>query len=126
MRAIDTNVLVRLIVRDDVRQAALAENFVEGGAWVSVLALTEAVWVLSTVYELTHQQLVQAIEMLADHQDLVLQEHEAVETALALFRQKPSLGFSDCMTIELARKSGHLPLGTFDRGLARIDGARKL
>ena len=50
MRAVDTNVLVRLITRDDSRQAASAESFVEKGAWVSVLALTEAAWVLSTVY----------------------------------------------------------------------------
>jgi len=45
MRAIDTNVLVRLITRDDSRQAAAAEAFVENGAWVSVLALAEATWV---------------------------------------------------------------------------------
>jgi predicted nucleic-acid-binding protein len=42
MRAVDTNVLVRLITRDDARQAASADAFVEKGAWVSVLALAEA------------------------------------------------------------------------------------
>jgi predicted nucleic-acid-binding protein len=49
MRAVDTNVLVRLIARDDSRQAVSAEAFVEHGAWVSVLALAEATWVLATV-----------------------------------------------------------------------------
>ncbi len=52
MRAIDANILVRLIIRDDSRQAAAAETFVEDGAWVSVLALAETASVLSTVYEL--------------------------------------------------------------------------
>lgn len=46
--------------------------------------------------------------------------------ALDLFRSRPSLGFSDCLLLELARKARHLPLGTFDRGLAKVDGAQKL
>jgi len=41
MLAIDTNVLVRLLVRDDARQAALADQFVAKGAWVSHLVLAE-------------------------------------------------------------------------------------
>jgi predicted nucleic-acid-binding protein len=46
MRAIDTNVLVRLIARDDSHQVASAEGFVAGGAWVSALALADATWVV--------------------------------------------------------------------------------
>ena len=45
MRAVDTNVLVRLIVRDDPEQVDRAEAFVAQGAWVSLLVLAEAVWV---------------------------------------------------------------------------------
>jgi predicted nucleic-acid-binding protein len=52
MRAVDTNILVRLIARDDPRQTAAAEAFIVNGAWVSLLALAEAVWVLGTVYDL--------------------------------------------------------------------------
>jgi predicted nucleic acid-binding protein len=36
------------------------------------------------------------------------------------------LGFSDCLVLESARKAGHLPLGTFDRDLAKLDGAERL
>jgi predicted nucleic-acid-binding protein len=126
MRAVDTNVLVRLITRDDARQATAADRFVEKGAWVSVLALVEAVWVLSTVYELGLKEQVKAVEMLIDHRDLVLQDADTVSAALALFRAKPALGFSDCLMLELARKAGHLPLGTFDRNLSKVDGAQKL
>ena len=39
MRAIDTNVLIRLLTRDDLRQAASAENFITKGAWVTILPL---------------------------------------------------------------------------------------
>jgi hypothetical protein len=43
-----------------------------------------------------------------------------------MLRLKPTLGFSGCLTLELARKAGHLPLGTFDPTLGKIDGAVKL
>ena len=126
MRAVDTNVLVRLIARDDLRQAAAAESFVEKGAWVPVLALAEATWVLSSVYDLDSARLATAIEMLLSHASLVLQDQEAVEGALELFRAKPSLGFSDCLMLALAQKAGHLPLGTFNRNLAKLEGVTRL
>jgi len=126
MRALDTNVLVRLIARDDFRQAAAAESFIEQGAWVSVLALAETTWVLSSVYEVGSSELATAIEMLLNHSNLVLQEEEAVARSLELFRAHPALGFSDCLMVELARKAGHLPLGTFDRDLAKADGAQRV
>ena len=126
MRAVDTNVLVRLITRDDSRQAASAERFIDKGAWVSVLALAEATWVLASVYELNSKDLARAIEMLLHHRQLVLQDPESVAGALELFRAKPALGFSDCLMLQLARKAGHLPLGTFDRNLAKAEGAQKL
>ena len=126
MRAIDTNVLVRLITRDDSRQALSAESFIEKRAWVSVLTLAEAMWVLASVYNLNPKSLAPALEMLLNHRDLVLQDPETVAEALELFRAKPALGFSDCLMLQLARKAGHLPLGTFDRNLAKVDGTQKL
>ena len=126
MRAIDTNVLVRLLTRDDPKQTAIAEAFVESGAWVSVLALAEAMWVLDAVYERDAEQVARAVEMLVNHQCLTIQEPEAVAAALETFRRRPALGFSDCLLVELARKAGHLPLGTFDRNLGKVDGAVKL
>jgi predicted nucleic-acid-binding protein len=126
MRAVDTNVLVRLITRDDARQAASADAFVEKGAWVSLLALAEATRVLAAVYECNAGDVAIAVEMLLNHAALTLQDSEVVAAALDLFRSRPSLGFSDCLMLQLARKAGHLPLGTFDRGLGKIDGAQKL
>ncbi len=126
MRAIDTNVLVRLIARDDLRQIASAEAFIREGAWVSTLALAETIWVLGTVYELSPKRQGDAIEMLLNHRELVIQDGETVTAALELFRAKPALGFSDCLMLRIARKAGHQPLGTFDRVLARIAGTQKL
>jgi predicted nucleic-acid-binding protein len=126
MRAIDTNVLVRLLTRDAPKQVAAADAFVQSGAWVSVLALAEATWVLTSVYECDAVQVARAVEMLLNHEHLSLQDAETVTAALETFRQRPKLGFSDCLLVELARKAGHLPCGTFDRHLGKVDGAEKL
>jgi predicted nucleic-acid-binding protein len=123
MRAVDTNVLVRLVTRDDARQTASAEAFVTKGAWVSHLVLVETTWVLDSAFGLNHSQIAVAVEMLLNHRNLVIQEPEVVTAALAYYRKKPKLGFSDCMVLEVARKAGHVPLGTFDRQLGKLDGA---
>lgn len=126
MRAVDTNVLVRLVTRDDAKQVAAAEAFVANGAWVSHLVLAEAMWVLASVYDLEPAAIATAVEMLLNHKDLVLQDSDVVAEALEHFRKRPRLGFSDCLVLEVARKAGHLPLGTFDRDLGKLEGAQKL
>ncbi|HEX4023489.1 MAG TPA: type II toxin-antitoxin system VapC family toxin [Steroidobacteraceae bacterium] len=126
MRAVDTNLLVRLVVRDDPVQVRAAEDFIAGGAWVSHLVLAETTWVLDAVYERTAEQVGMAVDMLLNHKEITLQDGEVVTAALEHFRGRPALGFSDCLVVEIARKAGHLPLGTFDRGLAKIDGVQRL
>jgi hypothetical protein len=49
---------------------------------------------------------------------LTLQDAEVIVAALEHFQKRPALGFSDCLVLEIARKAGHLPLGTFDRNLS--------
>ena len=126
MRAVDTNVLVRLVTRDDAKQAAAAEEFIEGGAWVSHLVLMEATWVLSAVYDVGASDLAVAIEMLLNHKSLTVQDADVVALALQQFQAKPALGFSDSLVLEVARKAGHLPLGTFDRTLGKLEGAQRI
>ena len=126
MRAVDTNVLVRLVTWDDRKQVAAAESFVSKGAWVSALVLMEATWVLIAVYDLTHAEIATAIDMLLHHRDLTIQESDSVAAALEQYRNRPALGFSDCLILETARKAGHLPLGTLDRNLAKLDGSEGL
>ncbi|HEX8010397.1 MAG TPA: type II toxin-antitoxin system VapC family toxin [Casimicrobiaceae bacterium] len=126
MRAVDTNVLVRLLVRDDPHQLESAERFVAKGAWVSHVVLVETLWVLDAVYERSGEQMAAAVERLLAHADLTLQDADVVAAALTQFRAKPTLGFSDCLVLETARKAGHLPLGTFDRQLGKVTGAHRL
>jgi predicted nucleic-acid-binding protein len=126
MRAADTNVLVRLITGDDEKQAADAESFVNRGVWVSHVVLAETTWVLRRVFGLDNNAIAAAIEMLLDQAAVSLQDVEVVTAALGLYRGRPSLGFSDCLILEIARKAGHLPLGTFDRNLSKLDGTERL
>ncbi len=118
--------LVRLLVRDDPRQLEAAELFIAKGAWISHLVLVETLWVLDAVYERSAEQVAAAVERLLAHAQLTLQDADVVAAALGQFRTKPSLGFSACLVLEVARHSGHLPLGTFDRQLGKLAGANRL
>jgi len=126
VRAVDTNVLVRLVTRDDAKQVTAAETFIAQGAWVPHLALAEATWVLSSVYDRSAEAIALAIEMLLEHERLTVQDEDVVAAAVAQFRKRPMVGFSDCLLVEVARKAGHGPLGTFDRDLGKVDGAHRL
>ena len=126
MRAVDTNVVVRLIVRDQPKQAAAADDCVAKGAWVSLLALAETTWVLSAVYDRRPEEIAAAIELLLAHQHLTLQDPDIVSAALAHFSKKPALSYSDCLLREIARKAGHLPLSTFDRDLGKLPDVERI
>ncbi len=126
MRAVDTNVLVRLLTGDDAKQAAAAEVFVAPGAWISHLVLVEAIWVLDSVYALPAASLARSIQMLLEHDTLVVQDSDVVKAALAHFIARPALGFSDCLVLEVARRAGHKPLGSFDKGLTKLPDTQKL
>ena len=126
MLAVDTNVLVRLLTRDDAEQVSAAEAFVSRGAWVSHLVLAETFWVLDSVYELTRAQIATAIEMLLNHSELSLQDADVVTAALDHYRRRSAVEFSDCLVLEIARKAGHLPVATFDRNFAKLNDVRRL
>ena len=126
MVSVDTNILIRIITRDDAEQAKRAEAFIKKGAWVSHLVLAETVWVLGRGYGRTIRQLVETIEVLLEHEHLRLEGANVVEDALTAFKKRPAIGFSDYLIFEIARKAGHTPLGTFDRNLAKLNGVEKI
>jgi predicted nucleic-acid-binding protein len=126
MLAVDTNVLVRLVVRDDAAQVRAAESFVARGAWISHLVLAETLWVLDSVFEFTREQVAVAVEMLLNHQHLTIQDADVATLALGHYRKSPSVGFSACLVLEIARKAGHLPLATFERDLAKLPEVQRL
>jgi len=126
MRAVDTNVLVRLLTRDDDKQVASAEAFAAKGVWVSHLVVAETAWVLRAVYDFERDDIARALDMLLQNHRVTIQDREVLEAALVHYRQRQAVGFSDCLLLEIARKAGHLPLGTFDKALSRLEDVERL
>jgi len=126
MRAADTNVLVRIFSREDERQAAVADAFVQNGVWISHLVLAETIWVLQRAYRFDSSEIAAIVDILLNHETMTLQDADVVAAALDRYRAHAKAGFSDCLVLEIARKAGHLPLGSFDKVLGKIDGAEQL
>ena len=81
---------------------------------------------LASVYERGPKEIAATIDVLLEHEHLILQDADLVAAALAQFRKRPTVDFSDCLVLELARRTGNLPLGTFDRNLGKLDGTERL
>ncbi len=126
MRAVDTNLLVRVLAKDDAKQEKAALKYIAGGVWVSLLVLAEVIWVMRTVYGCDRAQLYGFAELLLGHDDLQFENIDVAQRALDAFKQHRKLNFSDCLVVEIARKQGHKPLATFDVALSKIDGAYRV
>lgn len=121
MRAVDTNVVVRLVVGDDDAQRRKVLVMLDKHeCWMSHVVLHEVVWVVSSVYGYGHDAVMGVIERLLVHEKLVVEEPLVVQAALSLFKSKPAMGFNDCLVLEVARARGHLPFVTFDRLLGKL------
>ena len=125
MIAIDTNVLIRLVVDDpnEKQQSQLARQLLNqhGQAWVSAIVLIETVWVLQSCYKLTKEQLIVVIEKIIQHPRIHLDNAASVDNALTLY-SACNAGFADCAILNEAKKK-QLVLHTFDRKLSRLHGA---
>lgn len=128
MRAVDTNVLVRAITGDDPVQSPLAKAFIQNNApvWVSHAVLAETFWVLESVFECEKPELLEAMKRIVDNRDLVMEDSIVVRSALARYASRGKTCFGDFLILEIARKAGNLPLTTFDKALAKAEGAQLL
>jgi predicted nucleic-acid-binding protein len=124
MAAVDTNVLVRLLVADDPAQTRRALSFLEARRplWVSTVVLVETIWVLTAVYSWSKAQILAMLETASNSRDFAFQSIETVRAAIATYVSGKA-DFSDCLALELARTEGHLPFATFDKATARLRDA---
>jgi predicted nucleic-acid-binding protein len=126
MIGLDTNILVRYVMQDDPKQSAKATRLIESLApeaagFVSVIALIELVWVLTSCYDLTREQIAQALDALLRAKELVLDRAEQVSQALRVFRAS-SADFADCLIERTAHAAGCDRTMTFDRTAANSAG----
>lgn len=75
------------------------------------------------MFALDRRAIVSAVEMLLEHDRLTIEDADVVRDAVARLRRASKVGFSDCLMLEVARRAGHLPLGTFDRAVGRLADA---
>ena len=128
MLAVDTNVLVRVLVDDptapDQCRAARQAVSEAGEVFVSQAVQIEAVWVLVSAYGLSKTRLQLILGAIADHPAFHLQRREVFQAALQNYLAA-NTDFADCMILAESVGSGH-ELVTFDRRLGKLDGARLL
>jgi predicted nucleic acid-binding protein len=116
MLAVDTNVVVRLLVNDDARQGELARRLFESDeVWIGVTVLLEAAWVLESVYEFSTDETVRALRGLLGLPNVRVEDSVAV--AAALDATGRGLGLADAL--HLLRAPEDAEFATFDRGLAK-------
>ena len=127
MGAVDTNVLVRLLVADDPVQTKRAIAFLEARrpVWISTVVLVETVWVLMAVYSWSKAQVVAMLHTATNSRDFAFQAAETVRRATEIYISGKA-DFADCLALELARSEGHLPFATFDKATAKLPDAMSL
>lgn len=116
MRAVDTNVLVRLLVNDDPGQAEAAQRAMSAElAFVPKTVVIELEWVLRSAYGQARSEIASAIEGLLAAAGIVVEDSAAVERAVAWFKR--GIDFADALHLA---SSGHVDaFVTFDAVLRR-------
>jgi predicted nucleic-acid-binding protein len=131
MAALDTNVLVRFLVQDDVAQGAAATRLIRSGVelgeplFVPVTVLLEVEWVLRSAFSFDKAGVLNALFRLLGSFEVDFESEGAVETALAQY-ERSTADFADCLHAALVRQADREPLWTFDKAASKVDGAQLL
>ncbi len=131
MIGLDTNVLVRYIVRDDLEQTALADDCIEHRCsreqpgYVSHLVLAELYWVLGRGYGYPRQMLGEVLATLLSSEEVKIQDAPLVRAALGDF-SAGAADFADCLIGTLHQRAECEATVTFDKKAARLPTHRLL
>ena len=127
MTALDTNVIVRYLVDDNAEHAeaarALLDELTPGNpGFICREVIVEVAWVLERSYRFARTRVAEALMDLTASDSLIVENSDDVAAAAHLYRQGGA-GFSDLMILAAAERERASPLYTFDRRLARMQGA---
>jgi predicted nucleic-acid-binding protein len=122
---LDTNILVRYFAQDDPIQSPRANQIIEdlteaSPGFISLVALTETVWVLERSYGLPSAEIANVLRIMLQTSSFVMQNEVQVFAAMIAV-QSESAGFSDALIGELGIWAGGISTLTFDRKAARLD-----
>lgn len=127
MLGVDTNVLVRFLVRDDEAQFEKARKLIKRevaagrGVLVNQLVLLETEWVLRSRYSLPKQLIIQTISGLLDASDVQFEDEAAIEEALFVWKESAA-DFADCLIGAKNRRLGCRATATFDVKASKLPG----
>ena len=127
MLGVDTNVLVRFLVRDDEAQFEKARKLIKRevaagrGVLVNQLVLLETEWVLRSRYSLPKQLIIQTISGLLDASDVQFEDEAAIEEALFVWKESAA-DFADCLIGAKNRRLGCRATATFDVKASKLLG----
>jgi len=127
MLGIDTNVLIRYLVRDDEAQFEKARKLIKREVtagrrvFVNQLVLMETEWVLRSRYAVPKNQIIEAISGLLNATDVQFEDEPAIEEALFIWKDS-IVDFADCLIGAKNRRMGCRATATFDAKAARLPG----
>lgn len=127
MIGLDTNVIIRYLAQDDPRQSAVATRFMEKSlsaddpGYVSLVALAEVVWVLTSIYAADRAKVAEILGGLLTTEQLNVESAELVWRASRRYLASKA-DFSDALIAELAIAAGCRKTVTFDRAAATTAG----
>lgn len=127
MLGVDTNVLVRFLVRDDEAQYEKARKLIKRevaagrSVFISQLVLLETEWVLRSRYSLSKELIIEAISGLLDAADVRFEDELAIEEALFIWKNTTA-DFADCLIGARNRRLGCRATATFDMKASRLPG----
>ena len=126
MIGLDTNVLVRYIMQDDPKQSRKATALIESltddhPGFITVVSVLELYWVLTTCYDLTDNQVKQALDVLLRTRQIIVDRADQVLRALRVFETSKA-DFADCLIERTASSTGCEQTLTFDVNAAKYAG----
>jgi predicted nucleic-acid-binding protein len=125
MLGIDTNVLVRFLVRDDEAQFDKARRLIarevsaSGCVFVNQLVLIETEWVLRSRYEVTKDTLIETFSRLLDARDIQIEDEPSLEEALFVWKESKA-DFANCLIGARNRRLGCRATVTFDERALKL------
>jgi predicted nucleic-acid-binding protein len=130
MTGLDTNVLARFFAQDDPDQSRHVDQVLqsltpEAPGFVSLVSLTELVWLLCGSYGVSKPQLIECVKQLLNSPEVVLEGQTAVTQALHRFA-KAKVDFVDCLIERCGHVAGCKETVTFDVKASRSGGMRLL
>jgi predicted nucleic-acid-binding protein len=126
MIALDTNVLVRFLVEDDVEQTRRATALVRAAVdrdialFVADVVICELVWVLETAYRVERKEIAEQLSLLLQARHLEFEDGDRLARALESFRTGRG-DFADYLVREVGLAAGCEAVATFDSVLLRED-----